>query len=106
MSANEIVFRISGKRYQRLLEWERAVDERVFKQELETGRSPRGVELSPDTLEIMRLAVKRGKALPPWYGVSQGAYVYEFVPTTAGLIIKVKNTETGDSIDLTDYSEF
>ena len=106
MSANEIVFRISGKQYQRLLEWERAVDERVFKQELETGRSPRGVELDPDTLEIMRLAVERGTKIPPWYGVTQGAYVYAFVPTTVGLVIKVENTETGDSIDLTDYSEF
>jgi len=70
------------------------------------GHSPRGIELDSEMLEVMRLAVERGKMIPPWYGVSQGAYVYEFVPTTAGLIIKVKNTETGDSIDLTDYSEF
>ena len=34
MSADEIVFRISGKQYQQLLEWKQAVDERVLKQEL------------------------------------------------------------------------
>ena len=104
--ADEIVFKIAGKQYQQMIEWRRSVDERVLKQELETGHSPQGVPLEPDWLEIARTAQQKEKWISPWYGVSQGAYVYKFVPTTVGFIIKVENTETGDSIDLTDYSDW
>ena len=104
--ADEIVFKIAGKQYQQMVEWRRSVDERVLKQELETGHSSRGVPLDPDWLEIARRAQQKGKWISPWYGVSQGAYVYTFVPTTVGLVIKVENTETGDSIDLSDYSNW
>ncbi len=104
--ANEIVSRIAGKQYQKLTEWERSVDDRVLRQELETGRSPRGVELEPVWLEAVKLSLEAGKRIPPWYGVSQGAYIYTFVPTALGLVIKAENTETGDSIDLSDYSDW
>ena len=104
--ADEIVFKIAGKQYQQMVEWRRSVDERILKQELETGHSLRGVPLDPDLIRIARKAVQEGKQIPPWYGVSQRAYVYTFVPTTVGLVIKVENTETGDSIDLSDYSNW
>ena len=104
--ANEIVFKIAGKQYRQLIEWERSIDERVLRQELETGRSPKGIELDEDWLKAVKGALADGVTLPPWYGASQGAYVYTFVPTTLGLIIKAENTETGDSIDLTDYSDW
>jgi hypothetical protein len=104
--ANEIVFKIAGKQYRQLVEWERSIDERVFRQELETGRSPKGIELDEDWLKAVKGALTNGVTLPPWYGVSQGAYAYTFVPTTLGLIIKAENTETGDLIDLTDYSDW
>lgn len=106
MSSNEIVFRIAGKQYQQLTEWEHSIDEKVLRQELETGRSPRGVEIDKDWLMMARMAVEHGQIIPPWYGASQGAYVYKFIPTTLGLVVKVENTETGDSIDLTDYSDW
>jgi hypothetical protein len=104
--ANQIVFKIAGKQYRQLIEWERSIDERVLRQELETGRSPKGVQLSEEWIKVVKGALKKGVTLPPWYGVSQGAYVYKFVPTTLGLVIKAENAETGDSIDLTDYSDW
>jgi hypothetical protein len=106
MSSDEIVFRIAGKQYQRLVEWERSIDEKVFKQELETAHSPRGVELDEDWLMAARMAVERGQAIQPWYSSIQGVYVYRFIPTTLGIVVKVENAETGDSIDLTDYSDW
>ena len=104
--ADRLVFSIAGKQYQHLIEWQHFVDERVLEQELETGHSLRGVPLDPDLMRIARIAMQKGKQIPPWYGVSQGAYVYTFIPTTVGLAIKVENTETGDSIDLSDYSNW
>jgi hypothetical protein len=50
----------------------------------------------------MRSASDQDEAVP-YYGAIQGAYVYRFVPTTMGLIVKIENTETGDVLDLTDY---
>jgi hypothetical protein len=104
-ATEEIVFRITGEQVRRLREWKRAVDERAFKQALETGLSPRGAPLDKDTLAMMRLAAEQG-AIVPVYGAIQGAYVYSFVPTTLGLVVKVENTETGDSIDLTNYDNW
>jgi hypothetical protein len=99
----QMVFRISGEAHRQLVEWQRSVDEKVVHQELETGRSPRGRPLEEIVLEAMRTAGKQGEAVP-YYGAIQGAYVYRFVPTTMGLIVKIENTETGDVLDLTNYT--
>ncbi|MGC9333536.1 MAG: hypothetical protein ACP5JJ_05265 [Anaerolineae bacterium] len=103
-TGGEMVFRISGDTYQQLIEWQRSVDKKVVDQELETGRSPRGRALEEIVLEAMRTAVDQGEAVP-YYGAIQGAYVYRFVPTTMGLIAKIENTESGDVLDLTDYTD-
>jgi hypothetical protein len=98
----EMIFRISGDDYERLVAWQHSVDKSVVEQELESGRSPRGRPLEEIVLEAMRSASDQDEAVP-YYGAIQGAYVYRFVPTTMGLIVKIENTETGDVLDLTDY---
>ncbi|MCL7454040.1 MAG: hypothetical protein M8467_13435 [Anaerolineae bacterium] len=100
----EVVFRISGEAYQQLVEWQHSVDEKVVQQELESGRSPRGRPLEEIVLEAMRTGSEEGDPVP-YYGAIQGAYVYRFVPTTMGLIVKIENTETGDVLDLTNYTD-
>jgi hypothetical protein len=101
---DQTIFRISGEAHRQLVEWQRSVDEKVVHQELETGRSPRGRPLEEIVLEAMRKTAEEGKAVP-YYGAIQGAYVYRFVPTTMGLIVRVENTETGDVLDLTNYRD-
>ena len=100
----EMVFRVSGDDYKRLVEWQRSVDKKVVEQELKSGRSPRGRPLEEIVLEAMRTASEQDDAVP-YYGAIQGAYVYRFVPTTMGLIVKIENTETGDVLDLTNYTD-
>jgi len=99
-----MLFRISGENYQQLVEWQHSVDKKVVEQELESGRSPRGRPLEEIVLEAMRTESDQGNAVP-YYGAIQGAYVYRFVPTTMGLIVKIENTETGDVLDLTNYTD-
>jgi hypothetical protein len=103
-TAREMVFRISGDEYEQLVDWQHSVDKKVVEQELESGRSPRGRPLEEIVLEAMRTTSEQDDAVP-YYGAIQGAYVYRFVPTTMGPIVKIENTETGDVLDLTRYTD-
>ena len=38
-----------------------------------------------------------------YYGACGGAYTYSFTPTGLGLVVKVTNGATNETIDLTDY---
>ena len=40
------------------------------------------------------------------YGAMGGGYTFMFTPTNLGMIIKVKNVLTGDTVDLTDWDDF
>jgi hypothetical protein len=42
----------------------------------------------------------------PYYGASGGAYTYSFTPTTIGCVVKVKNSVTGDELDVSDYGSW
>lgn len=42
----------------------------------------------------------------PYYGGSGGSLTYSFTPTSLGLIVKVTNNMTGQTIDLTDYESW
>lgn len=48
-----------------------------------------------------KVANSQGENFPN-YGASGGAYSYIFTPTSIGTIIKVKNSITGDTLDLTE----
>lgn len=41
-----------------------------------------------------------------YYGAIGGAYEYCFLPTSIGLIVKVKNGLTKEEIDLSDYENW
>jgi hypothetical protein len=101
---NRIVFEIGGKQYEDLMKWKKEVDERIFRYQLETGNMLEGGSpLSNCIMERLKIAAtKGGDARRPYYGTVGGAYVYEFCPTTIGLITKVKNAQY--KIDLTNYS--
>lgn len=47
------------------------------------------------------------KDRPPKYeGCSGGRYIYTFCPTSLGTVVKVKDSITGDEIDLSDYENW
>ena len=52
-------------------------------------------------IQDKKVAFKQLKDKPN-YGSCGGAYSYIFVPTTIGLIVKVKNTLTGETLDISE----
>ena len=40
----------------------------------------------------------------PYYGVTGGGYLFMFIPTSIGIIIKIQNNITKEEIDITDYN--
>lgn len=46
---------------------------------------------------------KRSEKDLPYYGAIGGAYTYSFTPTSLGMVVKVTNGLTNETIDLTDY---
>lgn len=99
---DEIRFIVSGPLCQRIIEWERSIEERAFQEQLSTGLF-RGQPLDEQQLELMHTARDEGRIMP-YYGVggSRGACTCSFRATDSGYSIEVENAETGDSITLTD----
>ena len=102
---DEIVFRIPKSQSARLRQWISEIDTKVATNQIETGKDFAGNELHSHTILHIRKSIERGEPLP-YYGVSDGAYEYSFVPTSIGIVIKVKNLVSGDIIDLTDYEDW
>lgn len=48
------------------------------------------------------VAQRQGKDFA-YYGACGGGYTYCFTPTGLGTVVHVKNSITGDEIDLTDF---
>lgn len=42
----------------------------------------------------------------PNYGAIGGAYTYSFTPASIGMIVKVQNSVTNETIDLSDYDDW
>ena len=40
------------------------------------------------------------------YGSIGGAYTYSFIPTSVGVVVRLKNTVTNEEIDLSDYESW
>jgi hypothetical protein len=97
-----ITFKISGPHAQKLSEWRSVIDDRVLEYELESGYSLRETKLDTDWLRAAKAARDRGVKLPPWYGVTQGAYVFEFNLTGANAPVRCYNSETTDSLTLSN----
>ncbi len=82
--------------------WMRGVDETVAKEQVRTGLFFNGAVMNESTIQSVKDSLERGNPRP-YYGMIGGAYAYIFIPTSIGCVAKVKNTETGDEIDLTPY---
>lgn len=104
----KISFEIGGKQYNDLKKWQKSIDDRLFRYQLETGKLWPGSsdEIYECELERFKLIAKEGGTAKPYYGSIGGAYIYKFCPTSLGLITKVENSVTKEEIDLTDYKSW
>ncbi|MDZ8189304.1 MAG: hypothetical protein RMX96_31255 [Nostoc sp. ChiSLP02] len=101
---DEIIFKVSGEQYLKYIQWKRKIEERIIIQELETGkRFFDGEKLSQNQLSKIRKQLETGQQVEVYYGTVEEGYVFLFYPTSIINIVKIKNTLTGDEIDLTDY---
>jgi hypothetical protein len=104
----KISFEISGEQYNDLKKWQKSVDDRLFRYQLETGKLwPRNnCELYKCELERFKLVAKEGGTARPYYGATGGAYLYKFCPTSIGLVTKVENLFTKEEADLSNYEHW
>jgi hypothetical protein len=65
-------------------------------------------ELEPKILEKQsEHAREMGRMFgSPYYGAIGGGLTYEFTPTGIGVIVKVRESVTGEELDLTNYEEW
>lgn len=103
---NIIGFEVTGKQYSDLIKWEKSIDDRLFRYQIETGKMWPGsdeVVYEPILETFSVIAKEGGDNIRPYYGAIGGAYIYKFCPTSLGLITKVENSVTHEEIDLTHY---
>lgn len=99
---NEIGFSISGEILTQIHNWEHSVDEKVFREQLETGSYQGHYPISTTIRMLMELAEKEGKIMP-YYGVggSSGACVYKFqITNDSRCRFQVEHSLTGDVLEL------
>lgn len=97
-----LIFRLVGDTYATAKAWEDTLDSRVFKHEIATGLTPSGRPVDDTWLKVAHLAQDQGIRIPPWYGSIQGAYSYEFRFLPNSPIVHCSNSETGDTLELTN----
>lgn len=103
---DKMIFEVSGEQYLKYIVWKRKVEKRIAIQELETGeRFFDGEKLSQNKLSKIRKQLETGQ-VEVYYGAIEEGYVFTFYPTSVVNIVKIKNTLTGDEIDLTDYDNW
>lgn len=103
---DKIIFEVSGEQYLKYIVWKRKVEKRIAIQELETGeRFFDREKLSQNKLSKIRKQLETGQ-VEVYYGAIEEGYVFTFYPTSVVNIVKIKNTLTGDEIDLTDYNNW
>ncbi len=100
---NEIRFTISSELCQRISDWEFALDEEIFNEQLNTGLFRGRLPLDDDMLKVMRWAKEQG-GIMPYYGAggSRGACVYSLRVTDTGSVVKVEHTEAHASVEFED----
>lgn len=101
-SINEVGFRISQPLLQQIYDWEYSIDEKVFKEQLETGSYKGQYRVNEAMRPIIKeIYEKEGKILP-YYGAggSSGACVYSFHCNSSSCEMVIENTLTEDELQL------
>lgn len=102
-SKTEIRFTLFGALCQSIFEWQSALDELVFNEQLATGSFHGRYRVTGDLLRAMQLAKSKGRVMP-YYGAggSQGSCVYRLQRQEAGYTVHVENTTVHQKSDFYD----
>jgi len=101
-SGEEIGFRVSDSIMQQVEQWEQAIDERVFFEQLRTGLLIwQEGEIHPDSFELMQKRYKKHGKIEPYYGCSgcSPSFQFHILPASNRLKLVVKHAATSESIE-------
>lgn len=100
----EISFKVPGSIIQQVQEWEKGIDERVFHEQLRTGRlvCDEG-EIHPDSFELMKKRYKKHGKIEPYYGCSGAfpSYQFHILPILTHLNLTVEHGATSEVLEFT-----
>jgi hypothetical protein len=97
---NKIVFRISSSQQKIAARWMTELDERIARNQLETGLRVNGSTMDERRKKRIKDSLEKGDPRPD-YGAIGGVYTHIFRDTPGGLIHELKNGLTHEKIDLT-----
>ena len=102
-SKDEIRFTLFGALCQRIVEWQLALDEMVFNEQLTTGSFHGRYRVAGELLRAMQLAKSKGRVMP-YYGAggSRGSCVYRLQRQETGYNVHVENTTVHQKSDFYD----
>lgn len=104
--STKLVFEIDEDQFQKYLQWRQEIEERIVMKELESGyRLLDGEKLNQKEMRQMRKSLKQKKA-KAYYGIIEDGYIFSFQPNQLGVVVTVRNTLTGDELNLTNFDNW
>ena len=97
---NRIVFRISSSQQKIAARWMTELDERIARNQLETGLRINGSPMDERRKKRIRNSLEKGDPQPD-YGAIGGVYTHIYRETPDGLIHEIENGLTHEKIDVT-----
>lgn len=101
-SDSEIGFRVPDSILWQVEEWERAIDERVFFEQLRTGRLVwHEGEIYPESFESMQKRYKKHGKIEPYYGCSgcSPSFQFQILPDHNHLTLTIKHGAMNDTVE-------
>ena len=101
-SDGEIGFKIPDSIFQQVKQWEEAIDERIFYEQLLTGRLVWGEgEIHPVSFDTMKKRHKKHGKIEPYYGCSGAPPTFEFqiLPERTHLKLTVKHGAIDNTLE-------
>lgn len=95
----KMVFRVSGAVARKMSVWERALDEKIYTAQVETGAYGR-LTVPQHRIASMKKMAKNCGRKRPYYGAIGGACSYEFRVTASGAAVKIVNDATRDFLEI------
>jgi len=98
-SGGKMMFGVSAAVARKMTEWERALDEKIYAAQVETGAYERLKVPQHMIVHMEKMEKDSGRKIP-YYGAIGGAYCYEFRLTASGASVKIVNDATGDFMEI------
>lgn len=97
---NRIVFRISSSQQKIAARWMTELDERIARNQLETGLRINGSPMDERRKKRIRNSLEKGDPQPD-YGAIGGVYTHIYRETPSGLVHELENGLTNEKIEIT-----